>query len=784
MGRCSGLFTKFTTADLKFFIVYLISYKILAILYTVTLQGGDVKWILDRLALFGVIIIFTVIFALLLTTLAISRFPQVKIITKILSLFFGWWIFLDTALEEMNTTLLSHGQYNFLMFALLYILGFIIYIIITSCNFIRTKITPCQFWGGIILFAVFFSIIWIELSRKAQEGWNKGISGVNMEYKWEGCDIKLPGTPWAEIIPDKTFNFFFSSECPIIEKFSSLEDNILTIKCDKDAEIVELPDFLSAHTDEFVLEENGLSNWKNTSKSLEKRYKVPGKSIMPIYSEYFQVFCNGDENFFTQNIVNEKVKEKNKTYKQPRMNLLMFQIDTLSRSHFIRRMTETISVLEELNKTKEFEVFQTFRLATIGFNTEINTKALYTGSQYRQTRSGRPIWEIFSNQNNAVLYLNGFCEDWSSRFLKKMPSGMDYLLFKPWCHPEYTPVNRTFSNFDGVNSIRRRCINGEYVHKRVFSYLKEFWNNHKDYGKMVLAPMQESHEASMDVISTLDPDMAKLINWYKDSGELNNTIIIITSDHGNHMSLYYIFSEIGKLEHKMPELFMIFPHWFLEKYPHIRNNMKNNEQRLITHYDTHWAIVSLSQLPEFGGNLETTEKNQYSHIWDCRKNEKYIKDIWYFKDKAFYNTDALLNFDDTLQKVFMKIERFCLGKYSDIKPSSDPMNHDIKKYKNIEYQNIPPCESENCYDVTVVDVIKDINSYFWLLDALTDIQERNFQQNEEQVDLVNEYSQDLRVFHEFQAPRNGRYKLGKSLFHYWENKTCEDTGTLEWCPCS
>lgn len=779
MARCSGLFVRPGTQDAKFLVFYLCAFKTISLFYTMTLHGGDVKFITDRLALYGGIIILSSISALCLTVFPMTKFQTVNVLTKILSLSLGWWIFLDVALSDMNTTLQSHGQYNLLMFSILFIAGFFLSIVIIGCGLIRAKLTPCQFWGAIWLFLVFFLIWWIELSRQARVDWTKGLSSVNLKYTHENCDIVLPGTPWAAIIPSRTFNFYLSTTCPVVEKFATLKNHTLTIKCkEKEARIIELPDFLTPHTDAFILDENGLTNWKNTSKSLEKSYKVPGFSTHLIYSEYFQVFCNGQENFFVQNTMRENITEKLENYEVPRMNLLMFQIDTLSRAHFIRRMVETVKTLEELNNTESYEVFQTFRLTTIGYNTEINTKALYTGSQFRQGRGGRPLWSIFSKQNSAVLYLNGFCEDWSSRFLKKMPSGMDYFVFKPWCHPEYTPVNRTFSNFDGVNSMRRRCINGEYVHNLVFNYLKDFWKNHENYGKMVLAPMQESHEASMDVISTLDPSLSRLLKWYKDSGELNRTIIIITSDHGSHMSLYYIFSQVGKLEHKLPELFMIFPKWFLDKYPHIRIGLQENEQRLITHYDTHWAIVSLSQLPEFGGTQEKIEDNQFVHVWDCRKNEKYIKDIWYFRGKTFYNTDALENFERTVGLVFEKISQ-CIHLYDSEEPDEDPMVHATSQHSKVNLANVPPCESEKCFEITVFDVIKSSESYFWLLDALEDLKDGNRPE-----DIVYSYASDISVFDTFKAPGCGRYRLGQSLFHYWENKTCEDTGSVEWCACA
>lgn len=783
MERCSGLISYPSKADIKFIVVYILTFYLLTFGYNFTLQGGDVKFVTDRVALFAGIMFSVCITSILLTTLAISRFKQVQILAKILSLTIGWYILINNALKDMNTTLNSHGQYNFLMFCLLCFLGIFLFIIIQSCGFIRKKTSAWGFYGGLLVAFSLFLIFWLELARREKFNWNKGLSNEELQYEWPGCNIELKGTPWVGVIPQKTFNFYLSEDCPSVKKFSKFKDRVLKIDCDEEfAKIVEYPDFLKEHADEFIIEENGWERWKDITKAQEKRYTVKGKSEVNVTAEFFQVFCGNEENFYVQHVPKKEVLNR-LTPSPSKMNLLIFQIDTLSRRHFMRRMHQTIKTLESLNSSSSYEVFQSLRLSTIGYNTEVNTKALYTGSQFRQSRGGRSLWSIFKEQNNAVLYLNGFCEDWTSRFLKTMPSGMDYFLFQPWCHPEYTPVNKTFSNFDGVNSMRRRCINGEKVHVRVFRYLMEFWKAHKDFGKMVLAPMQESHEASMDVISTLDPEMSDLLEWFKDSNELNNTVVVITSDHGSHMSLYYIFSQVGQLEHKLPGMFMIFPTWFLDKYPNIRKSIKSNEQPLTTHYDTHWALASLSQLPEFGGNPETPDKNQYTAVWDCRKNEKYIKDIFFFKSKKFYNMEALDDFNYLLQKVLLKIN-YCISLYSNPLPSVSPMSEKIKNRKKVKLENIPPCESNKCYEeLNVYEVIKDKDSYFWLLDALVDVQ-LSSKELEFQNDLIEEYEGDLEVFKTFKSPGRGRYKLGKSLFHYSENKTCDDIGTEKWCPCS
>jgi len=89
------------------------------------------------------------------------------------------------------------------------------------------------------------------------------------------------------------------------------------------------------------------------------------------------------------------------------------------------------------------------------------------------------------------------------------------------------------------------------------------------------------------VILTVDPDIAEFLADFERTKKLNDTIIVMTSDHGSHMGPYFMFSETGKYEQRMPLLIMIYPKWFLSKYPEFRTNLIDNKQRLVSHYDTY-----------------------------------------------------------------------------------------------------------------------------------------------------------------------------------------------------
>jgi len=201
-----------------------------------------------------------------------------------------------------------------------------------------------------------------------------------------------------------------SNDCPQIQEFASLsQEGTLRLQCDSgDVTIIENPDFMSQRKSWWILDECGLNSWKDRGKDQEVKYTFPGNGRTQIKSEYFQVFCGNEENYFVQNVKEQGILDKlSQLPKQDRMNLVVFQIDNLSRAHFIRTMKETGSTLRKLVDMGVIEIAEMLRMVTVGFNTEFNTKAMYTGSLFRQDRAGRPYWDIFRSQGNVALYLNG-----------------------------------------------------------------------------------------------------------------------------------------------------------------------------------------------------------------------------------------------------------------------------------------------------------------------------------------------------------------------------------------
>ena len=91
-------------------------------------------------------------------------------------------------------------------------------------------------------------------------------------------------------------------------------------------------------------------------------------------------------------------------------------------------------------------------------------------------------------------------------------------------------------------------------------------------------------------------------NFFKgihDSKRRDNTVIVLFSDHGPRWGPI-INTFQGKIEERMPMLFLVFPPWFRSKYPDHVKNLEINSNRLTTHYDTY---ETLKDILYFDGNI-------------------------------------------------------------------------------------------------------------------------------------------------------------------------------------
>ena len=92
-----------------------------------------------------------------------------------------------------------------------------------------------------------------------------------------------------------------------------------------------------------------------------------------------------------------------------------------------------------------------------------------------------------------------------------------------------------------------------------------------------------------------DDSVLKTLKWYQENGFLENSAVIFLSDHGSRYGGIRNMIQ-GRLEERMPVLYLAFPSWFHQKYHSAVSNMQSNEDRLTSHYDFFETLTDLADM--------------------------------------------------------------------------------------------------------------------------------------------------------------------------------------------
>lgn len=90
-------------------------------------------------------------------------------------------------------------------------------------------------------------------------------------------------------------------------------------------------------------------------------------------------------------------------------------------------------------------------------------------------------------------------------------------------------------NLVGANAITRRCIFGKDSFEHVLEFGKQFWNAYREDKKFLMLEFMDAHEGSGEVVTYLDEPLTRFL----ENADLNDTTIILMSDHGWHMRSFF-----------------------------------------------------------------------------------------------------------------------------------------------------------------------------------------------------------------------------------------------------
>jgi hypothetical protein len=259
---------------------------------------------------------------------------------------------------------------------------------------------------------------------------------------------------------------------------------------------------------------------------------------------------------------------------------------------------------------------------------------MYFGFPMSEKR-GQNIIKYFKDNGYITANIGNICSKELFAVEKKITSiyfdRYDHENIAMWCDPNYYDRRNPYPINKGEFSVIRRCLYGKEVHEYVFEYAKDFWKKYKKNRKFSRLSFIEGHEITGEVIKYLDEPLYQFLNEFIEKGYLNNTSIIIASDHGLHYGIYINTQrEDALIENFLPLLIFVLPNE--------RNNKINlkelyiNQDKFITSFDIYNTLKFMAE-----GNKNSSHNSKYGNsLFDyinskgrnCSKykiEEKYCK---------------------------------------------------------------------------------------------------------------------------------------------------------------
>ncbi|XP_015587681.1 uncharacterized protein LOC107264194 isoform X2 [Cephus cinctus] len=272
-----------------------------------------------------------------------------------------------------------------------------------------------------------------------------------------------------------------------------------------------------------------------------------------------------------------------------KLNVLMFGFDSLSRNTFMRMLPKTYHYLKKSLNTLVLEGYN-----IVGDGTPQALTPILTGKVEIELPDTRKRMGVLANFVNVYPfiwnkykesgYITGFMEDdqktgtftYRLKGFKEQPTDHYMKTFYMAATPYFKYYNRY-------------CMSGTPRHLVMMNYITTIFNTYQNHPKFVFGFHGELSHDSYNDIGVADDHMHKWIKDLYETGHLNNTVLIIMSDHGHR------FAEIrntlqGKLEERLPFFSFTFPSWFKQVHPRAYANFVYNTQHLTTPFDVHRTL--------------------------------------------------------------------------------------------------------------------------------------------------------------------------------------------------
>lgn len=275
------------------------------------------------------------------------------------------------------------------------------------------------------------------------------------------------------------------------------------------------------------------------------------------------------------------------------LNILIYGLDSLSHLSFQRKLPLTYKYLKD---SLDAVIMNGYNI--VGDATTAAIIPLLTGKtetelpevRKNQLASGFVddyplIWNKFRSKGYATL----FAEDSPSlavfnlRFNGFYTAPTDHYMRPFWQAVSESVLHERSLNF---------CLGSKPKHQFTLDYVMDFFQKYSNVSKFAFAFHGELSHNDNNPVQYLDKDFVHFLKKMQQRNFLNNTLLIVMSDHGARYSNVRNTVQ-GKLEERLPFMSFVLPTWFHNKYSYFVNNLKGNREKLVTPFDVHETMLDL-----------------------------------------------------------------------------------------------------------------------------------------------------------------------------------------------
>jgi hypothetical protein len=323
--------------------------------------------------------------------------------------------------------------------------------------------------------------------------------------------------------------------------------------------------------------------------------------VMCYNSNHGKLYTNFHQFILPKQEVNERcslafVQHKNSPYVKETLNVVMIGVDSISRlnsQRYLKRMRAYL--LEELG------AFEMTGYNKVADNTFVNIVPMTMGKfleevPWNESMSKIPfddydfIWKQFSAKGYRTLYAEDAPEIAIFDYLKSgfHRSPADY--FNRHFSLAMTTDKRVW--YDNHN-----CVTDRLETDILLSYIYNFIDMYKYEPHFAFSFITGLTHDFLNSAGYADIPYLAFLRKLRENEQLNNTVLILYSDHGMRFGKMRE-TYIGKMEERLPFLFFVFPQWFLAKYPVYADNLRTNSHRLTTPFDIYETLSDILHFNE------------------------------------------------------------------------------------------------------------------------------------------------------------------------------------------